>query len=96
MCKELMRSNPNNTLKIYACIEACNKASFVTICIPLIGLDGCFPKRDFGGQLFAVIFYGNHGNNQMLPITYAMVKENSKDSCCGLGIFEIYLELIAI
>nr|KYP44150.1 hypothetical protein KK1_034372 [Cajanus cajan] len=62
--EELLRSNPNSSIiikcnmsndgsmfeRIYIYFEAC-KSSFVHTCRPLIGLDGCFLKRDYGGQL---------------------------------------------
>lgn len=56
--------------RIYICFEAC-KAAFVHTCRPLIGLDGCFLKGDYGGQLLAAV--GKDGNNQMIPIAFALV-----------------------
>ncbi|KAH1215927.1 hypothetical protein GmHk_13G036969 [Glycine max] len=41
-------------------------------CRPLIGLDGCFLKGEYRGQLLTAI--GKDGNNQMLPIAYAVVE----------------------
>ncbi|XP_058754872.1 uncharacterized protein LOC131628023 [Vicia villosa] len=88
---ELLKSNPNSTVKIqcsnsnggptferiYVCMEAC-KAAFVTTCRPLIGLDACFLKGDFGGQLIAAV--GKDGNNKIMPIAYAVVEAETKDS----------------
>ncbi|XP_058752673.1 uncharacterized protein LOC131625861 [Vicia villosa] len=88
---ELLKSNPNSTVKIqcsdsnggptferiYVCMEAC-KAAFVTTCRPSIGLDACFLKGDFGGQLIAVV--GKDGNNKIMPIAYAVVEAETKDS----------------
>jgi hypothetical protein len=45
--------------------KAC-KTAFVTCCRPLIGLDGCFLKGLYGGQLPTDV--GKDGNNQMCPI----------------------------
>ena len=62
---------------IYVCLETC-KTAFATTCRPLIGLDDCFLNRGFGGQfLFAV---GKDGNNQMLPIAYAIVESENYSS----------------
>ncbi|GAU35429.1 hypothetical protein TSUD_375190 [Trifolium subterraneum] len=45
---------------------------------PLIGLDACFLKGDHGGQLMAAV--GKDGNNQMIPIVYAVVDAETRDS----------------
>nr|KYP60270.1 hypothetical protein KK1_015723 [Cajanus cajan] len=65
------------TKKIYICFEAC-KSAFVHTCRPLIGLDGCFLKGDYGGQLIAIV--GKDGNNQMIPIAFAVVEPKTRDS----------------
>ena len=89
--EELLKSNPNSTVKIqcvvsesgpvferiYVCLEGC-KAAFATICRPLIGLDACFLKGDFGGQLISAV--GKDGNNKMMPIAFAVVEAETKDS----------------
>ncbi|CAK8536462.1 unnamed protein product [Lathyrus sativus] len=89
--EELLKSNPNSTVKIkcadsdggpvferiYVCLEAC-KAAFATTCRHLIGLDACFLKGDFGGQLIGVV--GKDGNNKIYPIAYAVVEAETKDS----------------
>ena len=89
--EELLKSNPNSTVKIqcdnsvggpvferiYVCLEAC-KAAFVTTCRPLIGLDACFLKGEFGGQLIGVV--GKDGNNKMIPIAYAVMEAETKNS----------------
>ncbi|XP_058726614.1 uncharacterized protein LOC131597973 [Vicia villosa] len=81
--EELRRSNPNTTViikcgmsdvgpvfeRIYICLEAC-KAAFAYTCRPLIGLDACFLKGEYGGQLMAAV--GMDGNNQIYPIAYAV------------------------
>ncbi|KAK7255336.1 hypothetical protein RIF29_28743 [Crotalaria pallida] len=89
--EELRRSNPGSTAivkcavgkkgavfeRMYVCFQAC-KLAFVTTCRPLIGLDGCFLKGFYGGQLFAAV--GKDGNNQMYPIAFAVVEAETKDS----------------
>ena len=88
---ELTEKNKNSTAKIkcdltphgpvfermYVCLEAC-KSAFVTTCMPLIGLDGCFLKGEFGGQLLTAV--GKDGNNQMFPIAYAVVESENYSS----------------
>ena len=82
---ELLRKSKNNIVviksdlidmgpvfeRIYICLEAC-KATFVTTCRPLIGLNGCFLKEDFGGHLLTAI--GKDANNQMTHVAYAVVE----------------------
>jgi len=46
--------------RIYVCLEACTSA-FATTYRPLIGLDECFLKGEYGGQLLFVV--GKDGNN---------------------------------
>jgi len=81
---ELLRTNPGSTVKIkveevhgelifrrfYTCLKAC-KDSF-TSCRPFIGLDGCFLKSKYGGELLKAI--GRDDNEQILPIAYAVCK----------------------
>ncbi|XP_058741093.1 uncharacterized protein LOC131613441 [Vicia villosa] len=83
--QELLKSNPRSTCvircspstegpvfeRIYVCLEAC-KYGFAMYCRPLIGLDACFLKGDFGGQLMAAV--GRDGNNRIFPIAYAVVE----------------------
>jgi len=85
-----LRTNPGSTVKIkveevngelifrrfYACLKAC-KDSF-TSCRPFIGLDGCFLKGKYGWELLTAI--GRDGNEQILPIAYAVVEVENKDS----------------
>ena len=75
---ELLKSNPGSTIKLkvedvqgqatfkrfYTCLKAC-KDSFVP-CRPIIGLDGCFLKGRYGGELLTTV--GRDGNDQMLPL----------------------------
>ncbi|XP_027916010.1 uncharacterized protein LOC114175451 [Vigna unguiculata] len=87
---EIIRSNPGSTVKvkvedvndekifmrIYTCLKAC-KDSFVS-CRPIIGLDGCFLKGQYGGELLTAV--GRDANDQMLPIAYAVVEVENKDT----------------
>ncbi|XP_050919328.1 uncharacterized protein LOC127136857 [Lathyrus oleraceus] len=51
--------------RIYICLEAC-KVGFAKTCKRHIGLDACFLKVEYGGQLMAAV--GRDGNNQNFPI----------------------------
>ncbi|XP_057739645.1 uncharacterized protein LOC130956635 [Arachis stenosperma] len=53
------------------------KESFMK-CRPMIGLDGCFLKTPYGGWLLVAM--GWDPNDQMLPIAYAVVEAETKDS----------------
>ncbi|XP_072084358.1 uncharacterized protein [Arachis hypogaea] len=46
--------------------------------MPLIGLDGCFLKGYYGGQLLSAV--GQDANNHFLVIAYAMVSNECKDT----------------
>lgn len=43
----------------------------------MIGLNGCFLKTVCGGQLLSAV--GRDENNQMFPITYAIVESENTD-----------------
>jgi hypothetical protein len=90
--KELERSNPESTLKIdtiplpnsppqfqrfYVCLDACKKG-FKAGCRPFIGLDGCFLKGYYGGQLLSAV--GQDANNHIYVIAYAIVDVENKDN----------------
>jgi hypothetical protein len=62
--------------RMYICYKAC-KESFLT-CRRIIGLDGCFLKGYYGGQILAAI--GRDPNDQMLPIAFAVVEGETKES----------------
>lgn len=89
---ELLRSNPGSTVKIntvpspegppqfqrlYICLAGCKKG-FVAGCRPFIGLDGCFLKSAFGGNLLSAV--GLDGNNHIFVIAYAVVGIENKDN----------------
>ena len=71
-------------MRIYTCLKAC-KDSFVS-CRPIIGLDGCFLKGQYGGERLTIV--GHYANDQMLPIAYAIVEVENKDT------WRCFLELL--
>ena len=87
---DLLKSNPGSTIKLkvedvqgqatfkrfYTCLIAC-KDSFVS-CRPIIGLDGCFLKGRYGVELLMTV--GRDGNDQMLPLCYALVEVENKET----------------
>lgn len=77
MIKTILGLNGPVFQRMYNCFNAC-KTAFVTTCRPLIGLDGCFLKGVYGGQLLSAV--GKDGNNQMIPIAFAIVEAETKDS----------------
>ncbi|XP_058726169.1 uncharacterized protein LOC131597489 [Vicia villosa] len=70
--------------RIYICFKACKDNFFK--CRSIIGLDGCFLKGYYGGQILAAI--GRDPNDQMLPIAYAVVEGETKES------WSYFLELL--
>ncbi|RYR69137.1 hypothetical protein Ahy_A03g015671 [Arachis hypogaea] len=62
--------------RLYVCFNACKKS--FQHCRPFISLDGCFLKTPLGGQLLTAI--GRDPNDQILPIAYAVVEAETKDS----------------
>ncbi|XP_060202807.1 uncharacterized protein LOC132631225 [Lycium barbarum] len=90
-CAELKKKNPGSTVlletipneedgkpifeRIYICLEPC-KRSWKAGCRPLIGMDGCFLKGPYGGQLLTAI--GIDVDNGMFPIAYAVVDVEDK------------------
>ncbi|XP_047168923.1 uncharacterized protein LOC124837561 [Vigna umbellata] len=87
---ELLRCNPGSTVKVkvdtdhgettfqrfYVCLNAC-KVSFLS-CRPFIGLDGCILKGKYKGELLTAIC--RDPNDQMLPLAYAIMEVQNKDS----------------
>ena len=89
---ELKRSNPGSTVlmdttpidgsnpqfkRIYISLDAC-KRGFKAGCRPLIGLDGCFLKGYYGGQLLSAV--GQDANNHIYVIAYAIVDVEDKEN----------------
>jgi len=66
--------------RMYVCFNE-SKSAFVGTCRPLIGLDGCFLKGRYAGHLLSAI--GKDGNNQMMPIAFAVVEAETKEF--GIG-----------
>ncbi|XP_022632189.1 uncharacterized protein LOC106752824 [Vigna radiata var. radiata] len=62
--------------RFYACLKAC-KNSFHS-CWPIIGLDGAFLKGRHHGDLLTVV--ARDANDQMLPLAYAIVEVENKDT----------------
>ncbi|XP_071907708.1 uncharacterized protein [Coffea arabica] len=54
------------------------KNGFLAGCRRIIGLDGCFLKSPFGGQLLTAM--GRDGNDNMFPIAMAVVEAERYDS----------------
>ncbi|WVZ03656.1 hypothetical protein V8G54_024462 [Vigna mungo] len=87
---ELLARNPGSTIlvkvepcdgkvmfqRFYACLKAC-KDNFHS-CRPIIGLDGAFLKGRHHGELLTVV--ARDANNQMLPLAYAIVEVENKDT----------------
>ncbi|XP_059438654.1 uncharacterized protein LOC132171372 [Corylus avellana] len=63
--------------RLYVCLAAMKKG-FLEGCRPIIGVDGCFIKGPFKGQLLSAV--GRDGNNNMYPIAFAVVEAEVKDS----------------
>ena len=61
--------------RLYMCFEAC-KSGFLAGCRPMIGLDGCFLKGYYGGQLLSAV--AQDGNNSFFPIAIAVVDKESR------------------
>ncbi|XP_015956797.1 uncharacterized protein LOC107481097 [Arachis duranensis] len=89
---ELHRSNPGSTAlmevipqpeslplfdRLYISLDTCKKG-FKEGCRPLIGLDGCFLKGRYGGQLLSAV--GQDANNHFYVIAYAVVPNECKET----------------
>ncbi|KAI5416348.1 hypothetical protein KIW84_041420 [Lathyrus oleraceus] len=57
-------------------MELVQEAGFAKTCKPLIGLDACFLKGDYHGQLMATL--GRDGKNQNFLIAYFVVEAETK------------------
>ncbi|XP_010534667.1 PREDICTED: uncharacterized protein LOC104810169 [Tarenaya hassleriana] len=88
---ELQRSNPNTSTEIgtkptpgqevfhrfYVCFEVL-RDSWKRHCRPVIGLDGCFLKWDFKGELLSAV--GRDANDGIYPIAWAVVRIEDTDN----------------
>jgi len=87
---EIIRSNPGSTAKVkveenngqpifmrlYICLKACKDS--INSCRPIIGLDGCFLKGKYGGELLVAI--GRDANDQIMPIAWAFIEVESNET----------------
>ncbi|KAL0403718.1 UNVERIFIED_CONTAM: hypothetical protein Sradi_2012600 [Sesamum radiatum] len=62
---------------MYYCLSGL-RAGFLDGCRPIIGLDGCFLKGMYKGQLLAAI--GRDGNDNIFPIAMAYVEIEKFDN----------------
>ncbi|XP_059454848.1 uncharacterized protein LOC132185016 [Corylus avellana] len=99
------RPNPNlppRFGRLYVSLAGMKKG-FLEGCRPFIGVDGCFLKGPFKGQLLSAV--GRDGNNNMYPIAFAVVEAvrrktvgfgSLKHSCLILGLmpaFEVVMPM---
>ncbi|XP_076912923.1 uncharacterized protein LOC143571364 [Bidens hawaiensis] len=74
-------ANPNLKIRqfrrIYVCYAALVKG-FKLLGRELLGLDGCFMKGKYPGQILTVV--GTDGNNCLYPVTFAIVEAECTDS----------------
>ncbi|KAK4385870.1 hypothetical protein Sango_2711000 [Sesamum angolense] len=75
--KKVDGSDPPVFEKLYFSLFAM-KSAFLSGCRPLIGLDGCFLKTCFKGQLLVVV--GRDGNVNMVPIALAIVPVENRET----------------
>ncbi|CAN1325390.1 hypothetical protein LINPERPRIM_LOCUS33479, partial [Linum perenne] len=87
-CDEVRRSNVGSTIfvepndngvirRMYCCLGAC-KEGFLDGCRKVIGVDGCFLKTEYEGQLLSIV--GLDANNEIFPIAYAVVRVENEDN----------------
>ncbi|KAK4397863.1 hypothetical protein Sango_1261800 [Sesamum angolense] len=62
---------------MYVCLSAL-KNGFLSGCRPIIGLDGCFLKTCYGGQLLVAV--GRDGNDNMFPIAMVVVQVEIREN----------------
>ncbi|XP_059301891.1 uncharacterized protein LOC132053805 [Lycium ferocissimum] len=91
--EQIILSNPGNTCIVktdresqpgvnlfkyfYVCFDAM-KRGWLEGCRKIIGFDGCFLKGACKGELLVVV--GKNGNQQMFPIAWAVIDNESKES----------------
>ena len=91
-CGELRRANPGSTVfvesevddegisrfkRLYMCLEPL-KRGYLAGCRCWIGMDGCFLKGPYGGQLLTAV--GMDANNKMYPLAIAVVGVENYDN----------------
>jgi len=74
-----MESTPGKNMFVYfyVCFDAL-KRGWLEGCRKIIGFDGCFLKGACRGELLVAI--GRNGNQQMFPIAWAVVDQETKHS----------------
>ncbi|KAL2244088.1 UNVERIFIED_CONTAM: hypothetical protein Sindi_0526800 [Sesamum indicum] len=75
--KKLENSDPPVFDRMYFSLHALKKG-FMDGCRPIIGLDGCFLKTVYGGQLLVAV--GRDGNDNMFPIAMAVTQVENRDT----------------
>ncbi|KAL8520262.1 hypothetical protein ACS0TY_010986 [Phlomoides rotata] len=102
--EELRKTNPGSSIilgttddnrfdRFYVCWNAMKRA-FLGGCRPIVGVDGCFLKSKYGGNLLTAV--GVDGNNNLFPVAYAVVdKENGEIREWFLTILKRDLEINA-
>ena len=91
-CGELRKANPGSTVfvesevddegisrfkRLYMCLEPL-KRGYLAGCRCGIGMDGCFLKGPYGGQLLTAV--GMDANNKMYPLAIAVVGVENYDN----------------
>ena len=61
--------------RMFLCLDAC-KRDWEGGCSPIIGLDGCFLKKKFEGEL--LVDLGRDGGDKNFLIAWACMKNESK------------------
>ncbi|KAL0419922.1 UNVERIFIED_CONTAM: hypothetical protein Sradi_1405700 [Sesamum radiatum] len=77
LLRKLENSDPPIFDRMYFSLWALKKG-FLEGCRPIIGLDGCFLKTVYGGQLLVAV--GRDGNDNMFPIAMAVVQTENRDT----------------
>ncbi|KAK4395264.1 hypothetical protein Sango_1680700 [Sesamum angolense] len=75
--RKLENSDPPVFDRMYFSLWALKKG-FLEGCRPIIGLDGCFLKTCYGGQLLVAV--GRDGNDNMFPIAMAVVQVENRET----------------
>ncbi|KAG8375322.1 hypothetical protein BUALT_Bualt10G0088200 [Buddleja alternifolia] len=90
-CETIVKTNRRSTMilkvdrsltppvlqRVYCCLSGL-RDGFLDGCRPIIGLDGCFLKGIFKGQLLTAV--GRDGNDNLYPIAYAYVEIEKFDT----------------
>jgi hypothetical protein len=77
MVERPMPEVPCRFQRLYVSLAAM-KNGFREGCRPVVGVDACFLKGHYKGQLMATV--GRDANNNMYPIAMAVVEAETKDS----------------